>query len=140
MKDFFRQVREAEKEIRTIRNRQAHMEDVAYSMTGMSTSTIRNKSKRSRVEYAALELARLSDDLGAEAEQYVRLTKEADAILAKMDNARYRRVLTLRYLCDMSWRSVADEMGYTEVHSVLRLHGWALKAAGKIFERIHTDT
>lgn len=45
----------------------------------------------------------------------------------KLENPKQRRVLYLRYLCGRTWPEIAEEMGYTDVKSALRIHGRALQ-------------
>lgn len=129
---FFRSVREAESAVKRIRMKQEHYLDMATGMSGMSESNIRSTSTRSRVEMAAMGMVDLCDALGAEAEQYLALIRRAEEITARIVNHRYRQVLELRYLMGYSWERVAAEMGYKDVKSAFRVHGWALLEAQKI--------
>ena len=59
IKEFFRQVREAEREMYLIRRQQEHIREMAVSLRGMSQNGIRSPSRRSRVEDAGVRIADL---------------------------------------------------------------------------------
>ena len=52
---------------------------------------------------------------------------QVEAMIDAVDDARYRALLRWYYLSypPLSWRQVADRMGYSEV-TVKRMHGYAL--------------
>lgn len=128
-KNYFQQVREAEQEIRTLKHRRDHYEDMATSCSAMGGDVRRTKGMHSsKVEHLGLSLADLDRDLAMQERVYVRLVRQAQAIIAKLDKPRYRRVLTLRYLTGLGWQQIADDMGYSEMSSAFKVHGWALKA------------
>ena len=135
-KEFFFSVRDAERKIKILRKKQRHYQELAISVGGMSETNIRTVSGRSRTETAALRLVEVEDQIADEAEQYVSLIKKAEAIVMRIEKPRYREVLELRYLCGLSWRSVSDEMGFRDVKSVYRVHGWALAAAQKFLDEM----
>ena len=135
-KEFLQSIRDAERRIRAIRAMRAHYLEMACSMTGMSETNIRSTTKRSRVETSALELVELADELGGKAEELVGLVKKAEAVIAQIENPRYREVLSLRYLAGKSWVEVAGAMGYRDVHSAHAMHGWALKEFQRKMEKV----
>ncbi len=133
MKEYLQSVRDAERDIRVIKAKRAHYLDMATSMTGMSASNIRNTNKRSRVETAAVELVELADEMGERAEVLAQRARHAERIISQLENARYREVLSLRYLAGKSWADVARAMGYREVHNAHTIHGWALRELQRKF-------
>jgi len=53
---------------------------------------------------------------------------------------RYRQILTYRYLCGWTFRSISDELEYNDPNSVYRAHGWALHEAQTVLNRtVKTD-
>ena len=134
IKEFFRQVREAERELYLIRRQQEHIRDMAVSLRGMSQSGIRSPSRRSRVEDAGIRIADLETALNERARAYNELVERAQRIIDQIPQMKFREVLTLRYLCGHSWRTVSDEMDFKDPKSVYRVHGLALMAAKKFFE------
>ena len=135
-KDFFLAVREAERAVKGLRAKLRKYQEMAASIGGMSETNIRTIGNRSRTENAALRLVETEDQLGDAGEQYVTLIEKAERVLAQIKTRRYVDVLTYRYICCMSWRSVADEMGYRGEKSVYEVHGWALAAAQKVLDKM----
>ena len=135
-KEFFREVWGAEREIKNIQSRKEHYMEVATSLGGMSTSTIRTNDKRSRVEMAVLEMVSIADGLGEEAERYAELIRLAEHVLGRMQGAKYRELLSRRYILHESWAEISTKMGYTDEKSVFRAHGWALVRAQKVLDEM----
>ena len=67
--------------------------------------------------------------------QYARTIALAEKVISQVPQEKYRQILTLRYLCGWSFRSISDELGYKDPNSVYRSHGWALMEAQKILGR-----
>jgi len=135
VKQYFESVRQAERELKLIRRQQEHALELGTRLGGAGSEThIRSPGVRSPVETAGIRLADLDTELQSEAERYLALVAEARALISKIPQERFREVLTLRYICGHSWRTVSDDMDYADSKSVFRVHGYALKAAEKYFE------
>ena len=132
-KAYLQRVAFAEREIKTLKARIAHYEDLGLSITAFRTDTPVIASKgASRVEMAAVGIVDSLGSLDANLRAYEAIVRDAEKLIAKMPQENYRRLLTLRYLCGMSFRSISDEMRYTDRNSVYRAHGWALMEFGKV--------
>lgn len=119
-----------------IKARIAHYRDLGLSITAFKTDTPVTASRgSSRVETAAVgtvdALSALNANLGA----YTAITGYAEKLINQIPQENYRRLLTLRYLAGMSFRSVSDELRYTDRNSVYRAHGWALVELGKVMRQ-----
>ena len=135
-KDFFLAVRDAEHKIKVLRAKERKYRELASSITGMSETNIRTTGNRSRTESAAVRLVDVEDEIADAGEQYVALIVKAEKVLGQIKIQRYVDVLTYRYILGLSWRSVADEMGYKGPKSVYEVHGWALAAAQRIMDKM----
>jgi len=135
-KDFFLAVRDAEHKIKVLRAKERKYRELASSITGMSETNIRSTGNRSRTESAAVRLVDVEDEIADAGEQYVDLIEQAEKVLGQIKTQRYVDVLTYRYILGLSWRSVADEMGYKGPKSVYEVHGWALAAAQRILDKM----
>ena len=135
-KDFFLAVRDAEHKIKVLRAKERKYRELASSITGMSETNIRSTGNRSRTESAAVRLVDVEDEIADAGEQYVALIERAEQVLGQIKIQRYVDVLTYRYILGLSWRSVADEMGYKGPKSVYEVHGWALAAAQRIMDKM----
>ena len=93
------------------------------------------KNCRSMTEDIAIKLADLESDLQAEELRYLEQIQKARALIARIDKAHHRRVLTLRYLCGASWAEIGKEMGYSDDKSIFRVHGWALRDAQRVLNQ-----
>ena len=139
-KEFFRQVYEAERELYLIRQQRRHIWEIATSAHGMSQNGIRSPSARSRVESAGVSMADLEADLDASKSKYEAIVMQGQEIIRRIPQQRFREVLTLRYLCGHSWKTISDEMDFSDPKSVFRVHGLALLAAQKIISGIPPNT
>ena len=81
---------------------------------------------------AAVGMVDVLSALAAQIEKHARIIQDAENLIARIPQEKYRQLLTLRYLAGMSWQSISDEMGYKDKNSVYRAHGYALIAAGKV--------
>lgn len=135
-KQYFLSVLAAEKELKLIRAKIRHYEDIGYSITGgsMDSPVVSHSRGSSRVEAAAMGIFDATRALEQKAREYVAEIQRAERLIAKLPQERYRQILTLRYLCGWSFRSISDELHYQDQKSVYRAHGWALKAAGEILK------
>ena len=129
------QVARAEKELKLIRAKIAHYEDIGFSLSGghseASGSQMTHRSS-SRVETAAIGIFDATRAMLEQEKEYVALIAHAEAVIRAMPHEKYRQILTYRYLCGWSFRSISDELGYNDPNSIYRSHGWALVEAGKI--------
>lgn len=108
--------------------------DIATRLSGQSETHIRSPGQRSRVENAAVRIADLDAAMLADIQRYTALVDQARRIIAQIPQPKFREVLTLRYLCGHSWKTISDELDYADEKSVFRVHGFALLAAEKIFQ------
>ena len=132
-KDYLKQVTFAEKEIKLLKARIAHYEDLTRNITHFSTDTPLSVSRgSSRVETAAVGIVDALSSLNANLGAYTAIVSDAEKQIAKVPQEKFRRLLTLRYLCSWSMRSVSDELDYSDRNSIYRAHGFALLELGKV--------
>lgn len=117
----------AERELKSLKARLAHYEDMGLSITShMSDTPVLASKGASRVESAAVGFLDTLDAIQGKIRAYTVIISNAEKMIEKIPQERYRQLLTLRYLAGMSLRSVGDEIGYRDRNSVYRAHGWAL--------------
>lgn len=117
----------AERELKSLKARLAHYEDMGLSITShMSDAPVSASKGSSRVEMAAVGFTDTLDTIRRKIGAYSVIISDAEKMIAKIPQERYRQLLTLRYLAGMSFPSVGDEIGYRDRNSVYRAHGWAL--------------
>lgn len=134
-KEFFRQVRRAERELKIIKAKLEHYEDLGFSLGG-AVGVIGNKQRgSSRVEMAAIGKVDVLRDLIDQQKEYVAIIARAEGIIRQIRQEKYRLILTYMYLLGKSPKWISDELAYKDPNSVYRAHGWALSEAQKIMNK-----
>ena len=131
-KEFMSQVSKAEREMLLFSARRRHYEDLMSSIGANIGGGVHSQNVSSKTETAAVGLVFMTEQLTAKIEEYTALIKKAEELIGKLSQENFRRILTLRYLCAWSWRSIRDEMGYKDEKSVYRCHGYALRELQKV--------
>ena len=132
-KDFMLSVRTAEKELKRISAKKRHYADLAMSIGAKIRVVVVDKTDNgSKTETAAIGLAEMQELLDKLEKEYVSLVKKAEDLIAKLPQEKFRDILTYKYLCDWSWKSIRDQLGYKDEKSVYRCHGYALKELQKV--------
>ena len=134
-KEFFRQVRRAERELKIIKAKLEHYEDLGFSLGG-AAGVIGNKQRgSSRVEMAAIGKVDVLRDLVDQQKEYMAIIARAEAIIRQVPQEKYRLILTYLYLLGKSPKWVSDELEYNDPNSVYRAKGWALWEAQQIMNK-----
>lgn len=135
-KAYFQRVRLAERDLKLTRAKIRHFQDVAYSITGgsLDSPVVSHSLGPSRVETAAMGIYDATQALERQAEAFIAVIRDAERVIAQIPQAKYREVLTLRYLAGWTWKSISDELRYQDEKSVYKAHGWALTEAQKILD------
>ena len=129
MRDFFKRVRDAGSEVKTIKRQQERYRDIATSLGANLSGMPSYRQQTSKVESAAVELADLEQRLGDAALELTGLLAKAQAIIDAMPTRRYRQLLTERYINLCSWQEVTRRLGYEDDKSVFRALGEAIREA-----------
>ena len=138
-KAYFMRANAAERDLKRLEALRDHYESVGKAITsqwGSTGSGGRNNS--SRVEVAAVGIADSELDFMAELARYRAIVNEAENVINRIQQARFRQILTLHYLAGLALADVADRLGYQDKNSVYRAHGWALLEAQKIIDLMET--
>ena len=134
-KEFFRQVRRAERELKIIKAKLEHYEDLGFSLGG-AVGVIGNKQKgSSRVEMAAIGKVDVLRDLVDQQREYMAIIARAENIIRQVPQEKYRLTLTYLYLLGKSPKWISDELEYNDPNSVYRAKGWALWEAQQIMNK-----
>lgn len=133
-KEFLERVRRAEEELKLIGAKRRHYQDLIMSIGVHLTDNgvISKPTGASKTETAALGLVEMESELGKMEAEYAALVKKAEKLIGGLEQEKFRKVLTLRYLCGWSWKSIRDELDYKDDKSVFRCHGFALKELQKV--------
>ena len=80
----------------------------------------------SAVEYSAVRLVSLSDEIKEDIAQLAEKMKEIQRTIRRLDNSEMEVILEMRYLSFMSWEKIIDRMGYSSRY-VFKMHSTALR-------------
>lgn len=139
IKDYFAQVVQIEDALKRCRARLQHYQDIGLSLPspmGGSGGASGGHRSGSRVEAAAVGNADATAILTAQINAYMAKHQEAQRLIDQIPQEKYRQILTYRYLCGWSFRSISDEVGYSDPNSIYRAHGWALAEAQKVLDEM----
>lgn len=131
-KEFFKQVRHAESELRTLNIKLRHYEDLGLSFGGISGVPGGHNRATSRVEMAAVGAVDVLQDLQEQKRAYLAIIARAESVIGQITQEKYQKILTYRYLCGWTFANISDELKYKDPNSIYRAHGWALSEAQKI--------
>ena len=134
-KEYLQQIAYAERQIRTIQAQIDHYRDLGLRITSSMTDTPISASKgSSRVESAAVGIVDGLESLNANLRAYSVKCDYAVKLIDKIPQERYRRIITLHYLCDWKLPKVGEELKYEDRNSIYRAHGWALSEMQKVLD------
>ena len=131
-KEFLQSVRKAESELIAISSKRQHFMELATSIGVKLTGMPGGQKGASRVETGAIGLLDMIEQLTDKEREYVALIKKAEELIAKLPQEKFQTVLTLRYICQNSWKTIRDKMDYKDEKSALRCHGYALRELQKL--------
>jgi len=134
-KEYLEQVAKAERDMRVLKAKIDHYEDLGLSITPhIGNASGKPSTPSSRVETAAIGVVDTLGELKAKLGAYRAFIEEAQKRIDRIPQERYRQILTLRYLCGMKLPKIGEEMRYTDRNSIYRAHGYALLEMAKILE------
>ena len=119
VRDAERELKLLEQEYEQAKSDILHLKAIQYDADKVSGGKIGDLSDA----IAALE--RYAERVNAKWDELIALRTEAEKLIEKIADGRYREVLKRRYLWGESWEYIAIGLGY-EYHHVHKLHGQAL--------------
>ena len=128
-KQFLLRVQRAEHELKLIAEKRRHFTDLAMAIgANMGKAVITKPSCVSKTETAAVGLVYLKQKLDKKEQEYTALVDKAEEMIDQLPQDNFRAVLTYKYLCGNSWKTIRDKMGYKDEKSAIRCNGYALSA------------
>ena len=134
-KQYLQQVAQAERDLRTLKAKLAHYEELGI-MSSLSNGNTPVKASKghSRVETAAIGIVDTLSEMMAKIADYTAIITQAQKLIDRIPQENYRKLLTLHYLCGWKLPRVGEELRYEDRNSVYRAHGWALLELGKVLK------
>ena len=132
-REFMERVRQAEEELKLIAERRRHYMEMATSTTSRLTPVVVKTGPSSKVENAVVGMTDLLTRLDVREAEYTAIVQQAEQLIERIPQFKFRQVLTLRYLAGLnSWQEISEKMGYTNKNSAANVHGYALKELDKV--------
>ena len=136
--DYFAQVLQARRELLACQNHLSRCEDLAQKTSMPISGLPRGSGGASRVEMVSISICDAETALRGKKTRLTAIRSHALAVIRKIPQENYRRLLAARYLDGMSWPQVSRVLGYSNRNSVYRAHGWALQEAQKVLDDMTT--
>ena len=134
-KTFFLRTRSAESDIKRLERLIEHYNTLGASISSKWGGIGGGKGNNSsRVETAAVGIIEAERGILDELNRYRRIVAEAENVISRIPQDRFRQILTLHYLGGMALADVARTMNYKYTENMYKAHGWALAAAQKILD------
>ena len=134
-KDFFLRARSAEQDIKRLESVIDHYRAVSSAKSvKLDAVRVQTSISSSRVEEAAICIVDSDKLLESEIKEYRQIVRDAEKVIKKISQDRFRQILSLHYLVGMSLADVGSRLGYNDRNSIYRAHGWALAAAQKVLD------
>ena len=131
--EYLREVRHAFWRADALSCRAERYRELATRATGcMDALRLGGTPMRSKVETYVLELMSTHQELKEQISELLSITREAERLIARLKDERYRTVLHLRYLCGYDWQDIADRLHFS-LRWVHKLHGAALKELAELY-------
>jgi len=136
-KEFFRQVKIAERELKLLNAQISHFRDLGLSITGggMDSPVVSHSRGSSRVETAAMGIFDSTQKLEQQVKEYTSVIAKAQRVVSMIPQDKFRQILTLHYLAGWSFRSISDELKYNDPKSVYKAHKYALDEAQIVLDK-----
>lgn len=131
-KEYMIRVRKAEGELEMLAARKRHYQDLILHMGASPDADRVQHGISSKTETVAVGLVSLTEKINLKMAEYEKVVTEAEALIKKLPQEKFQKVLTFRYLCGHSWKLIQDELDYGDAKSVFRCHGYALKELQKL--------
>ena len=124
---FMQRVTNAQRRIVEMEERAAHFRDMSRKITaGLQNVRVKGTPGRSRVDENMDAFMDICRDIDYEARRLRKYLLKANAVIARLTDAREREVLELRYLSGYEFQDIADRMFLSE-RTVRRIHVKALE-------------
>lgn len=131
-KEYLQKVREGERLLRLLETEHTQCKTDIIALKGVSYDKpiVTGGGQPGDLSAAIARLEYYAERVNRQWDTVIAQREEAKTLIAKMSDARYREVLTRRYILCESWEQIACAMGYT-YRWVTHMHGAALRAFEK---------
>ena len=128
VKEYLRQARHLKKKIEYRQNQIIELQSMAGRTTGSCEALrVSGTSSRSKLEDAIIRIDSVAGKLANDVAKYAEAYQEISNAIEAVEDERYKELLTLYYLCFMTWEEVAVKMGKSW-RWIMRMHQKSLMA------------
>lgn len=126
---YLRGVRSQYRYVQTLTLRAERYREMAMRATGRTDALrLSGTARRSKVEDNVLAMVDIRRDIEKQIQAFSKEARRAEKLISRLPDPKHRTVLQLRYLSNMTWEEIAEQMGYT-LRWVHQLHSDALDRA-----------
>lgn len=134
-KDYFNRARNAERDLKRLEALRDHYVDLGSRITANWGATPPgSSSNRSRTETAALGIVEAEEAFLGELEAYRKIVYEAERVISRIQQSKFRQILTLHYLVGLTLAETGERLKYEGKNSIYKAHGWALMKAQEVLD------
>lgn len=129
IKNFFRSLRYAQISIQKKKEKIAELQILAESTGGIrydKPHVVTSPSKEGGFENKTVKIADLQQKLEEDIDEMTGMLNKGLEYISTLEDPVDRLILTMRYINNMKWEEIAEEMGYSVDHVYYR-HRHALK-------------
>lgn len=95
----------------------ANLNDLATKATSVATGMPHSPNKgKSNMADTIARIIDLQEEINNDIDKLVELKAEIISVIKKVDNSEYQTLLEKRFLCYMTWESIAVDMGFSIQH------------------------
>lgn len=95
----------------------ANLNDLATKATFVATGMPHSPNKgKSNMADTIARIIDLQEEINNDIDKLVELKAEIISVIKKVDNPEYQTLLEKRFLCYMTWESIAVDMGFSIQH------------------------
>lgn len=127
-KEWFERARELNREIRALKREADMAQDVAMGIASFGIGVKVQTSKENHKENAMVRYLDYANLISQQIEKLFAVKLEIYQIILLIEQRDFRTLLSLRYLSNLTWEEIAEEME-VDVRHVYRLHKNALSEA-----------
>lgn len=132
VKEWLSRARNIDAEISELKKERKKAREAAASVTAPMSGEKVQTSTGNTTEKRFINYAAYSELIDRRIDELYAVKTEIQAVINSVEDNTLRMLLTARYISGETWERVAEDINYSFVHTVHRLHPKALRAVEEI--------
>lgn len=120
-KEFLKEAYILDKRLQDKKDELENIRSLATSIGSPSFSEKRGSGTNDKVGNMVSTMLDLVDEIVLQTTELLRKKYDIALLIQKVNNEESKRILELRYIKYLEWEVIADEMGFSRVHTI-RIH------------------